>query len=83
MLVVFFTMPTSIVRAENFQIMAEYISINQLFCETDAPYLSPFKDKTNEPAFVIEAYKKIAEIKDFTIEEVDNNILLNYKKVFG
>jgi len=78
----YFSIPTNVVRAQNFQLMAEIVNINQLFCETDAPYLSPFKGRRNEPAFVVEAYKKIAEIKGMELEEVMNNIFLNYQKVF-
>ena len=78
----YFSIPTNIVRAHNFQLMAKEVNINQLFCETDAPYLSPFKDKRNEPAFIIESYKKIAEIKGMELEEVMNNIWMNYQRVF-
>ena len=78
-----FSIPTNIVRAENFQLMAERVNINQLFCETDAPYLSPFKDKINEPSYVIESYKKIAQIKGMELQEVINNIWVNYSRLFS
>ena len=64
-----FSIPTNVVRLQQFQEMVEKIDINHLFCETDSPFLSPFKEYRNEPAFVIESYKKIAEIKKLTIEE--------------
>lgn len=78
----YFSIPTNIVRAQNFQEIVKEVSINQLLTETDTPYLSPFKDKQNEPAFVIESAKKIAEIKGFELKEVENNILMNYKILF-
>ncbi len=78
----YFSIPTNIVRAHNFQLMAETVNINQLFCETDSPYLSPFKEKQNEPAFVVESYKKIAEIKKMESKEVMNNIWMNYQNLF-
>ena len=78
----YFSIPTNIVRAQNFQLMAKEVNINQLFCETDTPYLSPFREKQNEPAFIIESYKKIAEIKGMDLEEVKNNIWMNYQKLF-
>jgi len=78
----YFSIPANIVFSQHFQKMAEEVTINQLFAETDAPYLSPFKGKRNEPAFVAEAVKKIAEIKGFDKTEVANNIFLNYQKVF-
>lgn len=78
----YFSIPTNIVRAENFQSMVKEVNINQLLTETDAPYLSPFKGKKNEPSFVIEAVKKIASIKGFEVEEVANNIFMNYQRLF-
>jgi len=78
----YFSIPPIIARLQHFQILAEIANINQLFTETDAPYLSPYPGQRNEPAFVIEAIKKIAEIKKMDIEEVANNIWMNYQKVF-
>ncbi len=78
----YFSIPTNVVRLQQFQDMAKEIDINHLFCETDAPFLSPFKDKTNEPAFVTESYKKIAEIKNLTLEEVEMNIWMNFERLF-
>tara|TARA_Y100000310_G_scaffold338703_1_gene429174 strand:+ start:2486 stop:3259 length:774 start_codon:yes stop_codon:yes gene_type:complete len=78
----YFTVPTSVVRAQQFQNLVEETPISQLFCETDSPYLSPFKDKQNEPAFVKESYKMIAKIKKLTLEEASNNIYMNYQKIF-
>ena len=78
----FFSIPTSVVRAEQFQMIINEVPLSQLFCETDSPYLSPFKDKPNEPSFVFESYKKIAEIKKMEFVEVVNNIYLNWQRVF-
>ena len=79
----YLTAPTSIVRSTQFQENALMVPITQLFAETDAPYLSPFKDRRNEPAFVRESYKKIAEIKGMELSEVTNNIWMNWQRVFG
>ena len=79
----FLTAPTSIVRSTQFQENTKLVPITQLFCETDAPYLSPFKDKRNEPAFVVEAYKKVAEIKNMELKEVINNIWMNWQNTFN
>ena len=78
----FLTASTSIVRSQQFQDTAKTAPITQLFCETDAPYLSPFKGKRNEPAFVLESYKKLAEIKGMKLKEVDNNIWMNWQRLF-
>jgi TatD DNase family protein len=78
----YFSVPTNVVRAENFQSLVRNVPITQLFAETDAPWLSPFKDKRNEPAFVVESYKEIAKQKKMTLEEVKKNIFMNWQKVF-
>ena len=77
-----FSVPPSIVRAENFQILVSEVPLSQILTETDAPYLSPYRDKLNEPAFIQETIKKIAEIKEMTEEEVENIIFMNYQKLF-
>ena len=78
----FLTVPTIVARSFQFQDIVKNVPISQLFPETDSPYLSPFKEKLNEPAFIIESYKKIAELKEMNINEVINNICINWQKVF-
>ncbi|HII71641.1 TPA: TatD family hydrolase [Candidatus Woesearchaeota archaeon] len=77
-----FSVPTNIVRSEHFQKMVEMVNISQLLTETDAPYLSPFPDRKNEPAFIIETIKVMARIKGMTEEDVANNIFMNYQRLF-
>lgn len=77
-----FSIPPVIVRLQHFQMMAEIINISQLLTETDAPYLSPYPGKTNEPAYVAETIKKIAEIKKFEVEETANSIFMNFQNIF-
>ena len=78
----FLTVPTTVVRAQQFQELVKEVPLSQFFPETDTPYLSPYKDKMNEPAFIIESYKKIAEIKGMDFKEVVNNIYMNWQRVF-
>jgi TatD DNase family protein len=77
-----FTIPTHVVRSQQFQDMAKDIPLSQLFCETDSPYLSPFPNRRNEPAFVVESYKKIAELKGMQTEEVAKATWMNWQRVF-
>jgi len=76
------TVPTSVVRAQQFQEIAKEVPLSKLFCETDAPYLAPFKDKMNEPSFVVESYKKVAELKGLELEEVAKCIYQNWQRLF-
>jgi TatD DNase family protein len=77
-----FSIPTVITRLEHFQEMVKRIPLNQLLTETDAPFLSPFRGKRNEPSFIVESLKKMAEIKNMDVKEVENNIYMNYQKLF-
>jgi TatD DNase family protein len=76
------TVPTCVVRSEQFQSLVRNVDINQLLCETDAPFLSPYPGKQNEPSYVVEAYRKIAELKGMVVEEVQKNVFVNYKRFF-
>jgi len=78
----YFSVPTNVVRSNQFQKLVEIVDINQLLTETDSPYLSPYKGRKNEPTFIIETIKKIAEIKNISINETANNIFMNYQNVF-
>lgn len=78
----FLTAPTNIKHSEHFQKIIEKTPIEQLFCETDSPFLHPDKLPNNEPANVIESYKKIAEIKNLPLEKVEKIIEENYKRLF-
>ncbi|MBW3015380.1 TatD family hydrolase [Candidatus Woesearchaeota archaeon] len=77
-----FSIPASIVRSEHFQKIVEQTPLPQLLSETDAPFQSPFHNKQNEPAFIIEGIKKIAEIKSITLEDCKNNLFMNFQRIF-
>jgi len=51
----------------------EKIPLGSIMLETDCPYLPPeqLRGQRNEPAYVIEVAKKIAEIKKISIAEVE------------
>ncbi len=81
----YISIPTSVAYASQFQDNAKNINIEQLFCETDSPFLHPdknVKEWKNESGNVIESYKKIAELKNMELEEVKKKIDENYKKLF-
>lgn len=79
----FLSIPTSVKNSEHFQKIIKEVDINNLLCETDSPYLHPDKKWPNEPANVVESYKKIAEIKGISLEETKSQIFLNYKILFS
>jgi len=69
----------------------DYISViketplNMILADTDSPYLSPvpYRGKRNEPVYVCEIVKKIAEIKNLPEDEVAKAVIVNAKNLFG
>ncbi len=59
--------------------------IEQMMIETDSPYLAPVphRGKRNEPAFVAEVLKCVAEIKGMSVEEADRILTKNTMEFFG
>jgi TatD DNase family protein len=78
----YFSIPCTILRTEHFQNIVNDSPLQNIFTETDAPYLSPIIGKTNRPDNVLLTVKKIAEIKKMDPEEVANIIYNNYQKIF-
>jgi TatD DNase family protein len=58
--------------------------IDQLLVETDAPYLAPepYRGKKCEPAYVIETFKKVAQLKGISEEELEKKLELNFQGCF-
>lgn len=61
-----------------------YTPLEQILLETDAPFLSPvpYRGQRNEPAHVIEVAKKIAELKNESLEKVIEQTTQNCKLLF-
>jgi len=78
----YFSIPPIIKNSSHFKMIVELCPLSKLLTETDTPWLSPFPDKMNEPAFVLESLKIIANIKNITIEECSNQIFKNYQELF-
>ena len=55
-----------------------------ILIETDAPYLAPVpnRGKRNEPAFVVDVAKKIAEIRGETLEDVASYTTENAERLY-
>lgn len=62
----------------------EQIDLEHLVLETDAPYLAPvpFRGKRNEPSYMMEVAKKVAQIKDISLDEVAKITSHNAKYIF-
>ena len=58
---------------------------DRLLIETDAPYLAPvpYRGKRNEPAYVVEVAKKLAELRNEPLDEVAAYTSANAKNLYG
>ena len=61
------------------------VPLSMIMVETDAPFASPvpFRGKRNEPSFVVETVKKIAELRGESFREVAATLRQNTTRVFG
>jgi TatD DNase family protein len=71
-------------NTETLRTAVQYIPIDRILVETDAPFLTPhpFRGKRNEPAFAKYTVEKIATIKAIDIEDMTSYIYDNFKKLF-
>ncbi len=58
--------------------------LGKILIETDCPFLAPvpYRGKRNEPAYVVEVARKIAELKNITLEEVEKMTTQNAINLF-
>ena len=58
--------------ARQYDEVVVHTPLERILLETDAPYLTPepYRGKRNEPAYVLEVAKKVAELKGISTEEV-------------
>ena len=58
--------------------------LERILIETDAPYLAPVpkRGQRNEPAFIVETARKIAELRGQTLDEVGRATTRNFERLF-
>jgi TatD DNase family protein len=71
-------------KSEELREAARLVPLENLLIETDAPYLAPqlHRGKQNEPSFLGETAKLLAELKQVSVEEMILMIHNNAKKLF-
>jgi TatD DNase family protein len=77
--------PVTFSKSKNLKEVASAIPDNYLLVETDAPYLSPepYRGRRNEPAYIKNTAKHIAELRGISFKDLARITTLNAKRLFG
>ena len=72
-------------KTEPLQEAVRFAPVDRLLVETDSPYLAPvpYRGKKNQPAYVVEVAKKVAELKRVDLEELALATSRNSAALFG
>jgi TatD DNase family protein len=70
-------------KAEPVREAARLAPLNRLLIETDAPYLAPVphRGKRNEPAFLVDTARKLAEIRGLSPQELSAITTRNFERL--
>lgn len=71
--------------AKELREVVKEVPLDRFLLETDCPYLAPqaYRGKRNEPSYVVEVAKKIAEVKGLPFDEVTSMARENTQRFFG
>lgn len=80
-----FTFGGVITFTHDYDELIQYIPVDRILSETDAPYVAPvpYRGKRNEPAYVKEVIGRLAELKNVSYGEMAENIQLSVRRVFN
>jgi TatD DNase family protein len=72
-------------KSQNLRDVARQIPLDHLLLETDSPFLAPlpYRGKRNEPAYVAEVARSIANVRNLAAEEVARSAAKNFRRFFG
>lgn len=64
---------------------AAKVPADRILVETDAPYLAPQprRGKRNQPAYVVETARAVAEVRGVSYEELERTVEANARALFG
>lgn len=67
------------------EVLPAVVPLNRIVLETDSPYMAPvpYRGKRNEPAYVAEVAKKLAESYQVDVSEVERRTNEAVSRVFG
>lgn len=72
-------------KSEALRDLAAELPADRIMVETDAPYLAPGKlrGKRNEPSYVVETAKALAEARGVSLEEISRQTTANFFRLFS
>jgi len=72
-------------NSHDLQSTASSIPLNKILIETDSPFLAPVpkRGEKNEPSFIIHTAKKLAEIKNLSLEDISRLTSNNFSQLFS
>lgn len=71
--------------ADQYDEVIRNIPLDSIHAETDSPYVAPvpYRGKRNEPSYVAEVVKRIAELRGEDVEKVRKQLLENAQELFN
>jgi TatD DNase family protein len=71
-------------KAEDLRETARAVPIDRILIETDSPFLAPipYRGRRNEPAYVVETARTIAELRGMELSGVADITSGNFKRLF-
>lgn len=77
--------PLTYKNARQAPLIVEQAPLDRLLIETDCPYLPPvpYRGKRNEPSYVIEVARKMAELRNMSLFDLARATSLNAIRLFG
>jgi TatD DNase family protein len=72
-------------KAQSIRDVAKALPLSNILIETDSPYLAPqpFRGKRNEPAYVLEVAKTLANVRNLDLQETAATTSENFRRFFG
>jgi TatD DNase family protein len=72
-------------KNDDLRATAQALPLDHILVETDAPFLAPvpYRGKTNEPGYVVETAKVLAQVKGMSLEEVAQATTDNFFRLFS
>ena len=71
-------------KADDLRQIIKKIPLNRLLVETDAPFLAPvpYRGQRNEPAYIVETFKMLSELKDVPQKKLEEALESNFYTLF-